>query len=176
MLKGLIETKLIFQDAKRTIPTEGWSHVEEQLTKRFEEVELEKMMKKAEASTRREFDQKLRALGTSLEREKRAFIERSLAQEWIHQQVKPEEEIAYDQMVAYYRDHLQDFTTPARAQWEELMVRYSKYPTKAAAYEPSLGWGTRCGPARRLPKWPRPAPTVSRRPTAADGPGLPRGL
>lgn len=135
LLTGLIETKLIFHDAKRTIPTEAWSHVESQLTKRFEEVELDKMMQKAEANTRREFDQKLRALGTSLEREKRAFIERSLAQEWVHQQVKPEEEIAYDQMVAYYRDHVQDFTTPARAQWEELMVRFAKYPTKAAAYE-----------------------------------------
>ena len=46
-LKGLIETKLVYQDAKRTIPTEGWPHVEKQLTKQFEEVELDKMMKKA---------------------------------------------------------------------------------------------------------------------------------
>ena len=38
-------------------------------------------------------------------------------------------------MVVYYREHLKEFTTPARAQWEELMVRYSKYPTKAAAFE-----------------------------------------
>lgn len=77
-LKGLIETKLIFQDAKRTIPADNWSNVEKQLTKLFEEVELEKMMKKAGVSTSREFDRKLRTLGTSLEREKRAFIERSL--------------------------------------------------------------------------------------------------
>ena len=81
-------------------------------------------MKKAGVGTPHEFDQKLRTLGTSLEREKRAFIERTLAQEWIRQQVKRDEEITYDQMVAYYREHLTEFTTPARAQWEELMVRY----------------------------------------------------
>ncbi len=134
-LKSLIETKLISQDAKRTIPAEGLSHFEKQLTKQFEEVELEKMMKKAEVGTPREFDQKLRTLGTSLEREKRSFIERTLAQQWVRQQIKRDEEITYDQMVVYYRDHLKEFTAPARAQWEELMVRYSKYPTKGAAFE-----------------------------------------
>ena len=75
-LKPLIETKLILQDAKRRIPAEGWSHVERQLSKHFEDVEQAKLMKKAGVGTPREFDQKLRALGTSLEREKRAFVER----------------------------------------------------------------------------------------------------
>jgi parvulin-like peptidyl-prolyl isomerase len=135
-LSGLIETKLIFLDAKRTIPSEGWSHVESQLTKHFEDVELDKMMKKSGANTRQEFDQKLRTLGTSLEREKRAFIERSLAQEWIQQKVKRSESVNYDQdIVAYYHQHISEFTTPTRVQWEELKVRYAKYPNRAAAYE-----------------------------------------
>jgi parvulin-like peptidyl-prolyl isomerase len=134
-LKGLIETKLIFQDARRTIPAEGWSHIEKQLSTRFDEVELEKLMAKAEVKTAREFDGKLRVLGTSLDREKRAFIERSLAQEWVHQQIKRDEEITYDQMLVYYREHQKEFTTFARARWEELMVRYAKYPTKAAAFD-----------------------------------------
>ena len=132
-LKPLIEAKLIFQEARRTIPAEGWSQVEKQLTKRFEEDELNKLIKKAGVTTPRELDQHLRTLGTSLEYEKRAYIERTLAQQWVFQQVKPNEETTYDQMVTYYREHLQEFTTPARVQWEELMVRYSKYPTKAEA-------------------------------------------
>jgi parvulin-like peptidyl-prolyl isomerase len=103
------------------------------LTKHFEEGELDKLMKKAGVSTPREFDQHLRTLGTSLEREKQAFIERTLAQQWVHQQIKPNEETTYDQMVKYYREHLGEFTTPARVKWEELMVRYAKYPTKAEA-------------------------------------------
>jgi parvulin-like peptidyl-prolyl isomerase len=142
-LRSLIETKLIYQDARRTLPTEAWPNVEKQLTKQFDEVELDKMMKKAGASTRREFDEKLNTLGTSLDREKRAFIERTLAGEWIHRQVKRDEEPTYDQMVACYRDHLQEFTTPARVQWEELMVRYGKYPTKAAAFEAIAQMGNR---------------------------------
>jgi parvulin-like peptidyl-prolyl isomerase len=134
-LKGLIETKLIFQDARRTIPEEGWKQVEKQIGTYFEENELDKMVKKSGVKTSQEFDQKLRGYGTSLDQEKRAFIERSLAQQWVHQQVKKDEEITYDQMVVFYREHLKEFTTPTRAQWEELMVRYSKYPTKVAAFE-----------------------------------------
>lgn len=134
-LKGIIQTKLIYQDARRTIPSEGWPHIEKQLTKQFEEVQLEKMMKKAGVSSAHEYDLKLRTLGTSLEREKRAYIERTLAEQWGRQQVKRDEEITYDQMVDYYRKHQDEFTTPAAAKWEELMVRYAKHPSKAAAHE-----------------------------------------
>ena len=89
--------------------------MEEQLTKQFEEVELEKMIKKAGVGSRHELDQKLRSLGTSLEQEKRASIELILAREWVGHQIKPDEEVTYDQMLFYYREHLKDFTTPARA-------------------------------------------------------------
>jgi hypothetical protein len=136
ILKGIIENKLICQDAKRTIPAEGWTHLEPQLTKEFEDNELPKMMKVAGVSSPREFDKKLRALGTSLEHEKQAFAERMLAQQWVSQQTKHEDTspvFEQDQAEAYYRQHLDDFTTPARARYEELVVNYSKYPSKDAA-------------------------------------------
>jgi parvulin-like peptidyl-prolyl isomerase len=134
LLKGIIENKLICQDAKRTIPSEAWTHIEPQLGKAFDDDELPKMMKNAGMSTSREFDKKLRTLGSSLEHEKRAFAERALAQQWVLQQTKHDEDPpTYDQMVTYYRQHQDEFTTPARARYEELAVNYSKYPTKDAA-------------------------------------------
>ncbi len=134
-LKNIIEMKLIYLDAKRSIPEEGWPHIEKQILKQYEDMELDRMMKKAGVSTAREFDQKLRSLGTSLDREKKSYVERTLAQQWVRQQIKRDEEITYDQMVAYYRGHQNEFTAPARARWEHLMVRYGKYPTKVAAFE-----------------------------------------
>jgi parvulin-like peptidyl-prolyl isomerase len=134
-LKGVIETKLVFQDAKKTIPTEGWNSVEKQLTKHFEDTELERLKKNAGVETNRELDQRFRSFGTSLEREKRSFIEQMLAKEWVRQHVKPDEEVTYNQMVSYYRDHQEDFTSPARVKYEELMVRFSKHPTKDAAFQ-----------------------------------------
>lgn len=134
-LKGLVETKLIYQDAKRTIPSESWSHVEKQLGKHFEEAELDRLLKNAGVATSQELDLKFRSFGSSLEREKRAFTEQALAREWVGQQVKPDGEVTHNQMVAFYRDHQKEFTTPARAQWEELMVSFSKYPNNSAAYD-----------------------------------------
>ena len=136
-LKNLIDTKLIYQDAKRSIPTESWSHIEAELVKQFEgeKGDLEKMMKKAGVSSRHELDQKLRGFGTSLEQEKRSSMELTLARQWVGQQIKRDEEVTLDQTLLYYREHQKEFTTPARAQWEELMVRYAKYPTRAAAYD-----------------------------------------
>jgi parvulin-like peptidyl-prolyl isomerase len=144
-LKEVIETKLVYQDAKHEIPTESWPHIEEDLRKEFEgessgplmpqTVTLEKMMKRAGANSRRELDQKLRSLGTSLEQEKRAALELNLAQKWVASQLKRDEEITLAETVGYYHQHEKDFTTPARAQWEELMVRYAKYPSRAVAYD-----------------------------------------
>ncbi len=138
LLDSAIEAKLVYQDAKRAIPTEALSNVEKQLVKQFDEVELERKMKLAGVATVHEYDLKLRSLGTSLERERRAFIEQTLAHEWIRQQVKRDgDPPTYDQMVAYYHRHQDEFTTPARVQWEELMARYpsSKYPTRDAAHD-----------------------------------------
>jgi parvulin-like peptidyl-prolyl isomerase len=132
-LKNLIQNKLVYIDAKHTIPSEGWPQIEKQLDKVFEDGELEKMMKRVGVKSRRELDEKLKTLGTSVEIEKRSFFERELVRQWVHQQIKRDDEITYDQMVFYYRRHLNEFTTPARAKWEELMVRSEKYPNDDAA-------------------------------------------
>ncbi len=165
-LKNVIETKLIYLDAKRSIPEEGWPHIEKQILKQYEEFELEKMMKKAGVSSAREFDQKLRTLGTSLDREKKAYVERTLAQQWVRQQIKRDEEITYDQMVAYYRDHQKEFTAPARVQWEELMVQCSKYPTNVAAYDAIAQMGNQVVGGRPLAEV---AKAGSDGPTAVQG-------
>lgn len=144
-LKPLIETKLIFLDAKHTIPAEAWPRVEKDLGRQFEEFELPSLMKKVGVSAPRELDQKLRAWGTSLDRLKRASQERTLVGWWIKERIdKQGEEPNLDQMVGYYHQHQDEFTTPARARWEELMVRYSKHDgDKRAALEAIVRLGNR---------------------------------
>jgi hypothetical protein len=61
---------------------------------------------------------------------------------------------------------LQDFTTPARAQWEELMARYSKYPTRAAAHDAIAQMGNQVWAGT---PWAQVARTGSDGPTAAEG-------
>ena len=133
-LKNVIQAKLIFLDAKQTIPSEHWPDIEKQMQKMFEESELDKMMKRTGAASRSELDRKLRALGSSVEQQKRTYFERELARQWLGQQVKVGKELGPDEMLAYYRDHIDEFTTPARVKWEELMTRTAKYPSEEAAF------------------------------------------
>ena len=118
------------------IPTEGWSHVEQQLNKQFEERragqddEEGRGRARAASSTRSSARWARRWSARS-----GRSAERALAQAVGPPAIKPDEEITYDQMMVYYRQHQDEFTTPARAQWEELMVSFSKYPDKAAAYD-----------------------------------------
>jgi hypothetical protein len=129
-----VETKLLYLDARRSIPDENFTNVEKQSDKIFEESELPELLKAARVRSRRELDDELRRLGSSLDWQKRIFMERSLARQWMRGSVKFDEPITHDAMLAYYDAHLADYEHPARARWEQISVRVSKYPGKAEAY------------------------------------------
>ena len=139
-LQNLIQAKLILLDAKQTIPSEHWPEVQKQFEQLFEEgdgkneSEIQRLMKQTGTASRGDLERKLRAMGSSIDQKKRAFVEFQVAVEWRKQQVKHNDEVTPDEMLAYYHQHLGDFTTPARAKWEELMVRTAKYPSDQAAY------------------------------------------
>lgn len=133
LLEQRIEVKLIYQDACRAIPKENLDKFKDRLGEQFESMEIPRRMKLAQVTSRRELDEKMRALGTSLEREKKAYLERVIAQQWLHQQAKVEGEISHEEMLAYYYEHLAEFERPARARWEQLTVRKAKFPSEAEA-------------------------------------------
>ena len=134
LLEQRIEIKAIYQDAKRQVPPEGLANIEQRLAEQFESVEVPKRMERAKAASRRELEEKFRKLGTSLEREKRSFIERTLAQQWIGEQIKSDKDATHDEILAYYQDHVADFEKPARARWEQLTVRVPRYTDGSEAY------------------------------------------
>jgi parvulin-like peptidyl-prolyl isomerase len=133
LIRQQIETKLIYQDFRKTVPAENMPNVEQAITRQFEQTELKKLLKQENVPSREELEWKLRAKGTSIDREKRGFMERTVAQQWIRQQIKLDDEITHEQMLTWYQAHATEFDKPARAKWEELMVRTSKYPSKEEA-------------------------------------------
>jgi len=134
LLEQRIEIKAIYEDAKRQVPPEGMANIQQRLAEQFESVELPKRMERAKAGSRHELEAKFRELGTSLEREKRSFIERTLAQQWIGEQIKSDKQPTHDEILAYYRDHPAEFEQPARARWEQLTVRIPRYSDGSEAY------------------------------------------
>jgi peptidyl-prolyl cis-trans isomerase SurA len=128
-----IQSKLIFQDVRRDIPAENMGGVERSVTAEFEKRELPKLLKRENATTMKELEDKLKAAGGSLGQEKKIFMEKALVGEWVRRQIKPDEIPTVTQMTHYYETHKADFTTQAKARWEELTVSKEKYATPEEA-------------------------------------------
>ena len=133
-LQTVINTKLIYLDAKRKIPEEAMPNVRDQLIDYFYAHQVPEMMKVAKANTREELDAYLQTLGSSLQREQDSAIESLLAQQWLIQQTEVESRVTHEQMLAYYHDHIEEFSFPAKARWQQLTVRVADYPSQRDAY------------------------------------------
>lgn len=135
LLPQHIELKLLYVDAKRNLPPEAIDNINQQLGKRFEEVEVSERLKKLELGSRRELEAKLNEWGTSLEHEKRAFIERAIAQQWVFEKLRKEDEVTHEQLLDYYHAHATEYDHPTRLRWEHLEVTFAKHPDKREAWQ-----------------------------------------
>jgi parvulin-like peptidyl-prolyl isomerase len=134
LLQQQVEIKLIYQDFRRTVPAENLPHVEEQLGRDFEQTGLPELLKREGVQTRQDLEWKLRAKQSSIEREKRIYCEKMIANQWIFHELNMDKEVTHDQMLEWYQAHVTEFDKPARARWEELMVSFSRYKSPAEAY------------------------------------------
>ena len=143
LVRQQVERKLIYQDFLRTVPNDALPSVQQMVDRQFEQSELPKLLEREGAQSRQDLEWKLRAAGSSLDREKRIFMEQAIAEEWIREQVKgPEkDEVTHEQMHTWYQAHLRDFDRPARARWEELIVSFAKHGSNEEAQRGHRGHG-----------------------------------
>ncbi len=134
-MMGLIDTKLLYADFRRKVPAENIPDVEKNLVTPFEDTEIPRLMKMLEMESRSELVAELQKLGTSLPEMQRQFNERTIAGEWLRQLAPKPKEVTYDELVAYYKQHVEEgeYDNPAQAKWEELMVRFDRYGGDRAA-------------------------------------------
>lgn len=136
-LMGMIDTKLLYADFRRTVPPENIPSVEENLQKPFEEHEIPRLLELFEVETTKELTQELAKLGTTLAELQRQFNERTIASEWLRQKSPKPKEVTYDQLVEHYQEHVKlgEYDNEAKAQWEEMMVRFDQFDgDRNAAY------------------------------------------
>ncbi|RMG01381.1 MAG: hypothetical protein D6741_05275, partial [Planctomycetota bacterium] len=138
LLQRRINAKLLYQDVKRKLPPEALDMFKQQLADEFEQREIPRRLKKLNLNSRREFERELEKIGTTLEREKQAFIEAVIAQQWLQQQADTSSddvvpEIGPEELLTYYREHIDEFEHPARVLWQQLTIR--KKPNRPDAQE-----------------------------------------
>lgn len=134
MLPGLLDTKMIAQQARKKIPKENLPKVEGELVKEFDKEYLGKMIEQHGLDNRAELDHKFQKWGTTLARVRKSHMEGLLARKWMFMQLKLNEEITRDEMLDYYRAHAAEYEHEAKARWEQLTVKVSAAQPKATAY------------------------------------------
>jgi hypothetical protein len=132
-LNHLIEVKLALVDAQRKVPPDAYPKIVDSIGQEYEKAEVKRKIKQLKLNTRGELEAKMRERGTSLERDKQAFVEQQMAFGWIQQQTKTKHEVTHEDMLAYYLEHLDVYSFAAQARWEELRIRVTNYPNRAAA-------------------------------------------
>ena len=133
-LPKMIEAKLLYLEARRSIPAENYKKIEERLNESFQKEQLKRVMEMNKVKSRTELEYKLRALGTSIEAQRIVYYEQSLGYGYMNQHIREDKEVTHEEMVAYYREHHADYETEPRAKWEHMMVKFAKHDSKAEAY------------------------------------------
>jgi len=126
-----------------SLPKEALPKIEAKLGDVFDDQETRKILKRAKLNSRAEWDAKLREMGSSVEREKRQFIDNTLGNQWMHQQIKTDKEVTHQDMLDYYYAHSTEYEFPAQCRWEQLSVRISKHRSKQEAWHALADMGNR---------------------------------
>ena len=107
----------------------------------FDQEQLPRMVQAAGVESVREYEQLLRSQGQSLERMRKMFFERALAQEWLQQNANTSGEIPHAEMIAWYQNHLDEYEFPAKAQFEQMTVKVNQKQPRNQAWNRLAGMG-----------------------------------
>lgn len=161
-----IETLLVYVDACREIPADKLPEIRKNVDKAFDEQQLPRLLKEANSPNSLEYEKSLRARGMSLDRMRKMFFERGLAQEWMRKNTKTEEEVPHADLIAWYQNHLADYDFPAKARFEALTIKTGLKRSRKQAWDLLAAMGNEVLAGRDFPEVAR---ARSEGPTAAQG-------
>lgn len=133
-LQKILPNKILVVDARRKLPEENWKKIQEQIDASFRERGIARLMKQYEARDLNDLSAKLQAAGSSLEAERHSYGETQIARTWGQQNLEVNQEITYEDLVGYYREHRADFEIEGRSRWEQLSIRFDRFPDREAAF------------------------------------------
>ena len=163
-----VESLIVYVDACRTIPEDRLPEIEKKVNEAFDQQQLPRLIKDAGVANSLEYEQLLRSRGQSLDRIRKMFFERALAQQWIQQKVTKDEEIPHAEMIAWYQNHLAEYDYPAKAKFEQFTVRIGPTQSRDQAWNKLAAMGNDVLEGKPFADIAR---TRSEGPTAASGGG-----
>ena len=166
VIKQHVESLVIYVDACRTIPEDRLPEIEKKVNEAFDQQQLPRLVNDAGVANALEYDQLLRSRGQSLDRIRKTFFERALAQQGIQQKVVNDGEIPHAEMIAWYQNHLAEYEYPAKARFEQLTVKVTASRPRGHAWTMLAAMGNEVMQGKPFADIAR---TASEGPTASTG-------
>ena len=134
LLPKFVEAKLLFKGATRKLPPElDLENVINEASKQFDEKALPEMMESSGVNSVAEFDAQLRGQGSSLRKLKRSWSIDQLTKLLVGQQLSQVPEVTHREMLEEYQKELSKYEFPAKAKWEQIMIRFDRAGSRSSA-------------------------------------------
>ena len=129
-LDQLIEVQLLLENMRRTVPEDALAQVLESTQKNFDEKIVPKVLEEKGLKTQEEMDEYYRRVEADPEAIRRIQFNVNLSYGWKFELLNKEagSEITYNEKLKYYQEQPEEFTSTARARWEQLTV-HSRGPS-----------------------------------------------
>ncbi|MDR1963274.1 MAG: peptidylprolyl isomerase [Planctomycetaceae bacterium] len=134
-LQEQVMVALVFNDYLLAKSKEEREMFDKKFGEEFDQHEIPAMIKEFGVRNNIELKQYLKEkLGSSLDRERMLWIRSKIAQQWIMFNMQEATgECTHDEMMEFYTNHKEQFTSESRVQWQELFVAFSNHKTEEAA-------------------------------------------
>ena len=136
-----VDSLIVYVDACRTIPEDRLPEIRKKVNEAFDAQQLPQLVRQAGLESAADYEALLRSRGQSLDRVRKMFFERALAQQWVQQKVKIDAEIPHADMIAWYQNHLAEYDFPSKAKFEQLTVRYGSTRSRDEAWNTLAAMG-----------------------------------
>ena len=164
-VRQLIPIKALLAEVRREVLKENLDQVWKQVEDIFDRQFLPYLLEERKLETAAALDAQLKSAGGSLAKRKQQFVELAIAQQYLYDHAKFDEEVAPDELHDYYQAHYEQYDIKAKVRWEQLQVKFiGRTKPEARQLLAEMREQLRAGTA-----WEAAAQARSEGPTAAGG-------
>lgn len=127
-----VQRRLLVERMKSSLKPDQVKAMNAHIDQLFDK-EIDKLKRELKVSTRTELELELNKKGTTLDNVKDNFATERLAMEYIVLKSEKPEPIDRLDLVAYYKEHLDEYAIPAKVKWEQIQVSFDQERSKSEA-------------------------------------------
>lgn len=133
LIKPQIEQELILHAMRSKLKEQQIADINKQIDQHFDKMYLPEVMKHEKVNSAEELEMKLREKGSSIEEHRANFRNKELVRQYLGNKSGIRDSIDRPDVLAYYKEHLDQYAIPAKVKWEQIQIKFAKQGGKAGA-------------------------------------------